>query len=156
MASPSYPQGEVKAEALVRNVGSYSRFLQIASLVAGQQVNVSNLARESAICRDTARRYLSVLEDTLLVSWLPAYRPRAKMKEVVAPKPCWFNAGVLHVACTDFRQPLPSNFKGIPLEHWIYHELKTFLHVRKAEGTQRTFSCLSISVQDLVLGLIDH
>lgn len=45
---------EIKAEALVRNLGSFSRFLAVASLAAGQTTNVSGLARDAGVSREAA------------------------------------------------------------------------------------------------------
>jgi len=82
----TYLSEEIKAEGLVRNLGSFSRFLDVAALAAGQRVNVSNIARDAAVSRETARGFFEVLVDTLIGSWLPAYRPRARIKEVAQPQ----------------------------------------------------------------------
>jgi hypothetical protein len=56
--------------------------------------------------RCSARRgCFEVLVDTLVGEWLPAWRPRAKVKEVALPKFYWFDPGVLHAA---FVRPWPS------------------------------------------------
>ena len=94
----SIPNEEIKSEGLVRNAGTFARFLEVACLAAGQRVNMAGLARDAQVSRDTVRSYFSIFEDTLLGSWLPAYRPRSKVKEVAAPKFYWFDAGVLHAA----------------------------------------------------------
>ena len=89
----------------MRNIGSFARFLDVAALAAGTQINMTGLARDSGISRDTVRGYFSVFEDTLLGSWLQAYRPRAKVKEAVSPKFYWFDSGVLNAAAGAFWQP---------------------------------------------------
>ena len=71
----TYINEEIRAEGLVRDIGNFSRFLDVASLVAGTQVNISGLARDSGIGRDTVQGYFSVFEDTLRGSFLQAYRP---------------------------------------------------------------------------------
>jgi uncharacterized protein len=131
----TYLREEIKYEGIVRHVGSYARFLEVASLCAGQQVNMSNLARESEISRDTVRSYFSIFEDTLLGQWLPAYRPRAKLKEVASPKFYWFDSGVLNAAAGAFDQPMPQDWKGILLEHWIHHELITYMNYAQTKGS---------------------
>lgn len=131
----TYLREEIKYEGIVRNLGSFSRFLEIASLCAGQQVNMSNLSREAEIGRDTVRSYFSVFEDTLLGSWLPAYRPRAKVKEVVSPKFYWFDCGVLNATAGAFQQPMPLDWNGVLFEHWIYHELVSFYTYHHAKGS---------------------
>lgn len=130
----TYISEEIKFESLVRNVASFARFLEIAALMAGQTINVTGLARESGISRDTVRSYFSIFEDTLLGSWLPAYRPRAKVREVAHPKFYWFDAGVLNAVAGSFEQPMPSEWKGVLLEHWIHHELRSYMHYQKVKG----------------------
>lgn len=130
-----YLSEEIKAESLVRNVGSFARFLEIAALSAGQQVNMLGLSRDSGIARDTVRGYFEVFEDTLIGSWLPAYRPRVKVKEIATPRFYWFDCGVLHAAAGGFRQPLPADWKGILLEHWVYHEIRSHMEYAGSRGT---------------------
>ena len=131
----TYINEEIRAEGLVRDIGNFSRFLDIASLVAGTQVNISGLARDAGIGRDTVQGYFSVFEDTLLGSFLQAYRPRAKVKEVQKPKFYWFDPGVLNAAAGSFDQPPPRDWNDVLLEHWIHHELKSYLDYKGVKGT---------------------
>ena len=131
----TYISEEVKSEGLVRNIGSFARFLDVAALAAGTQINITGLARDAGIGRDTVRGYFSIFEDTLLGSWLPAYRPRAKVKEVVSPKFYWFDSGVLNAAAGAFRQPMPSDWKGVLFEHWIHHEIRSYLDYSRSRGS---------------------
>jgi predicted AAA+ superfamily ATPase len=131
----TYISEEVKAEGLVRDIGSFARFLDIATLSAATVPNVSGLARDAGIGRDTVAGYFEVFVDTLLGSWLPAYRPRAKVKEVARPKFYWFDPGVLNAAAGAFEQPMPRDWSGVLLEHWIHHELKAYMHYRETRGS---------------------
>ncbi len=131
----TYLTEEIKAEGLVRNVGAFSRFLDIAALSAGTQPNISSLARDAGIGRDTVASYFEIFEDTLLGSWLPAYRPRAKIREVTKPKFFWFDAGVLNAAASAFEQPMPQDWSGVLLEHWIHHELKAHIDYNRLRGS---------------------
>lgn len=131
----TYLSEEVKAEALVRDLGPFSRFLTVTSLAAGQRTNIAGIARDSGISRDTARGYFEVLIDTLIGHWLPGYRPRAKVKEQALPKFYWFDPGVLHAAAGAFQQPPPADWDGILLEHLLLHEMRSFLHYSRGKGT---------------------
>jgi predicted AAA+ superfamily ATPase len=82
----------------MRDLGGFSRFLEVACLAASQRTNVSGIARDAGVSRETVRGYFEVLVDTLIAYWLPAYRPRAKVKERALPKLYWFDPGVLHAA----------------------------------------------------------
>jgi predicted AAA+ superfamily ATPase len=146
----TYLSEEIKAEALVRNLGSFSRFLDVASLAAGQTTNISGIARDAAASRDSVRGYFDVLVDTLIGSWLPAYRPRAKVKEVALPKFYWFDPGVLHAAAGGFDQPLPGDWDGVLLEHLVHHELQSHIHYNNIKGSLGYWATPSGSEVDFV------
>jgi predicted AAA+ superfamily ATPase len=131
----TYINEEIKYEGLVRQIGAFARFLEVASLSAGTQINVSALARNVGLGRDTVRGYFSIFEDTLLGTWLQAYRPRAKVKEVLRPKFYWFDSGVLNAAAQGFTQPMPREWKGVLLEHLIYNEILSFLEYSRGKGS---------------------
>lgn len=146
----TYLTEEIKAEALVRDLGRFSRFLEIAALAAGQTTNVSGIARDAGVSRETARGYFEVLIDTLIGDWLPAYRPRAKVKEVALPKFYWFDPGVLHAAAGGFDQPLTADWDGVLLEHLVYHELRSHLHYAAVKGSLGYWATPSGSEVDFV------
>jgi predicted AAA+ superfamily ATPase len=131
----TYLAEEIRAEALVRNLGSFSRFLTVAALAAGQTVSVSGIARDASVSREAARGYFEVLVDTLIGSWLPAYRPRARIKEVALPKFYWFDSGVLNAAAGAFDQPPPADWQGVLLEHLVLHEIRSHLHYAGVKGS---------------------
>jgi predicted AAA+ superfamily ATPase len=131
----TYLTEEIKAEALVRNLGSFSRFLAVSALTAGQKTSVSGISRDAGVSREAARSYFEVLVDTLIGDWLPAYRPRAKVKEVALPKFYWFDAGVLMAAVSGFDQPPPSDWQGVLLEHLVLHELRSYIHYQGVKGS---------------------
>jgi predicted AAA+ superfamily ATPase len=131
----TYLAEEVRAEGLVRDLGAFSRFLDVAALAAGQTTNIAGLARDAGVSRETARGYFEVLVDTLIGDWLPAYRPRAKVKEVAQPKFYWFDAGVLHAAAGGFDQPLPADWDGLRLEHLVLHEMRAYMHYSGVKGS---------------------
>lgn len=146
----TYLLEEIKAEGLVRDLGGFSRFLEIASLAAGQTTNVSGIARDAGVSRETARGYFDVMVDTLIGHWLPAYRPRAKVKEVALPKFYWFDPGVLHAAANGFDQPLPADWAGVLLEHLVLHEIRSHLHYNGIKGSLGYWATPSGSEVDFV------
>ncbi len=89
-----YIREEVQAEGLVRNLSSFSRFLESISFSQGQVLNVSNVARECEVGRKTVEGYLSVLEDLLLCFQLPVFTKRAGRATVRHHKFYLFDSGV--------------------------------------------------------------
>jgi predicted AAA+ superfamily ATPase len=107
----------------------------VATLAAGQTTNVSGIARDAGVSRETVRGYFDVLVDTLIGHWLPAYKPRAKIKEVALPKFYWFDPGVLHAAAGGFDQPLATDWNGVLLEHLVLHEIRSHIHYAGLRGS---------------------
>lgn len=120
----SYLTQEVRAEAMVRSLEAFTRFLEIAALANAQVTNVASIARDAAVARPTVQGYFEVLTDTLLGAWLPAWRPRAKVKEVAHPKFYLFDCGVARALARRLREPLDAAERGVLLETLVFHELR--------------------------------
>jgi hypothetical protein len=67
---------ELRAEALVRNLPGFARFLPVAALFHGQTLNLAVAARDAEISRTTLSGYIEILEDMLLVFRVPAFEGR--------------------------------------------------------------------------------
>lgn len=120
----TYLAQEIRAEAVVRSLESFTRFLEVAALANAQVTNVASLARDAAVARPTVQGYFDVLVDTLIGAWLPAWRPRAKVKETGHPKFYLFDTGVVRALSRRLREPLDSAERGTLLETLVYHELR--------------------------------
>src|SRR5574341_2872 len=62
----TYLTQEIRAEAMVRSLEAFTRFLEIAALANAQVTNTAALARDAAVARPTIQGYFEVLNDTLL------------------------------------------------------------------------------------------
>lgn len=90
-----YLKEEIQAEALVRNLPGFARFLPVAALFHGQAVNVTNIAREAGVARTTVAGYLDILQETLICFQLPAYEAKLRVRERRLPKWFWCDPGVV-------------------------------------------------------------
>jgi predicted AAA+ superfamily ATPase len=122
----TYIKEEIKEEGIVRSLPPFLRFLGIAGQLNGQLVNGQNISREAGVPRSSVDVYFSILEDTLLGYFLPAYRPSVKIREQTHPKFYWFDPGVARAAAGLLFEPVDRLWKGIALENMIYHELKVY------------------------------
>lgn len=120
----NYVREEVMQEALVRNLESFARFLEIAALMNGQVLNVAGVSRDAAVARPTVQGYFATLVDTLIGVWLPAWRRRAKVKEVASPKFYLFDPGVARALAGRAREPVEGSERGFLLETLVLHELR--------------------------------
>ncbi len=89
-----YLREEIQAEGLVRNLGSFSRFLEVISFSHGSILNVSNIATGCQVSRNIVTGYIDILEDLLLMYSLPVFAKRAKRKTAVHPKIYFFDNGL--------------------------------------------------------------
>ena len=120
----TYLTQEIRAEALVRSLESFTRFLEVAALANAQVTSVASLARDAAVARPTVQGYFEVLADTLIGARLPAWRPGAKVKEIAHPKFFLFDCGVVRALSRRLREPLDAAERGTLLETLIFHELR--------------------------------
>ena len=145
----TYLTQEIRAEALVRSLASFTRFLEVAALANAQVTSVASLARDAAVARPTVQGYFEVLADTLIGAWLPAWRPRAKVKEASHPKFYLFDTGVVRALTRRLREPLEAAERGTLLETLVFHELRAQIayagcggelsYYRTPSGTQVDF-----------------
>ena len=119
----AYLREEIQAEALVRNLGGYARLLDLTAAASGTILNLNGLSQDAGIGYETARRYMEVLEDTLLVFRIPAWSGSDRASLLSHPKIYFFDIGVRNAL---LRRPLDrylDDEQGLLLEHFIALEL---------------------------------
>ena len=118
-----YLREEIRAEALVRNLPGFVRFLPVAALFNGQVVNVAGIARDTGVARTTVQGYLDVLEDTLLIHRLPAYDAKLRVRERKLPKLYWVDPGVVRAVKRQLGD-VAAEERGPLLESWALTTLR--------------------------------
>ena len=124
-----YLREEIRAEALVRNLPGFVRFLPLAALFNGQVINAAGIAREAGVARTTVQGYLDVLEDTLLVHRLPAYEARLRVRERRLPKLYWVDPGVVRAVRRQLGDVTPEE-RGPLFESWVVTTLRAHAEVQ--------------------------
>jgi len=89
-----YIREEVQMEGLIRNVGSFARFLEAMSFSHAAPLNISGVSRDCEVERKTVEGYVQILEDLLLGRRIPVFTKRARRKVSDHPKFYFFDAGV--------------------------------------------------------------
>jgi uncharacterized protein len=118
-----YLREEIQAEALVRNLPGFARFLPTAALFHGQVVNTAGLARDAGVARTTVSGYLEILQDTYLVSLLPAFEAKLRVKERKHPKLYWTDPGIVRAMKRQLAEPVAEE-RGALLEGWVHGLLR--------------------------------
>jgi len=122
----NYLKEEIAAEAIVRNVPAFSRFLTVAGLCNGKMINYTNIGNDAQVPRSTVQEYFQILRDTLLGDDLPAWRKSVKRKPVSTSKFYFFDTGVARFLQGRRGLEIRSPEFGEAFEAYIHHEIKTY------------------------------
>lgn len=124
----NYLKDEIAAEAKIRNIQSFSRFLEAAAFSNGEMVNYANIASDSGVSPPTVKEYFQILEDTLIGRFVPSYQKKPKRRVITAPKFYFFDMGIVNYLLKRGEIQFGSEVFGNAFEHFIYNEI--FAHSR--------------------------
>lgn len=127
----SYLKDEISAEAKLRNINAFAKFLESAAFSNGEIVNYSNIATDCGVSSVTVKEYFQILEDTLIGRFLPAYTKKAKRRVISSPKFYFFDIGIANFLLKRHNIDFRSESFGSAFEHFIYLEL--FAHSRYSD-----------------------
>jgi len=120
----TYVREEVIQEGLTRNIGAFSKFLEVASFSQGSIINNSEIARETQIGRNQSENYFSILEDLLIATRLPVFTKKAKRKLITTKKFYYFDVGVFRAIRPAGPLDSPADIDGPALETLVLQELR--------------------------------
>ena len=124
--SGDYLKEEVAAEALVRNIGAFSRFLEVAALSHGQMVNFSQIASDAQVPVSTVREYYGILQDTFIAHEIPAYTETRKRKAISTSKYYLFDVGLVRHLQGRRGLAVGTVEYGEAFETFVLQEIKAF------------------------------
>jgi predicted AAA+ superfamily ATPase len=122
-----YIREEIQQEGLVRNLGSFARFLEAMSFSHGTQLSVSDVARDCSVSRTTVEGYIGILKDLLIAAIIPIFAKRAKRELVSHGKFYFFDTGVWRAIRPKGPLDNPSEIDGAALEGLVYQHLRASL-----------------------------
>lgn len=119
----TYLEEEIRAEAAVRNVGAFARFLTLAAAESGNIINFSKLSQEIGVAHTTIAGYYQILEDCLVAERIePLFKTKMRRKLMKTPKYLLFDLGVRRL-CADEGTQMPTKNLGMLFEQWVGLEL---------------------------------
>ena len=129
-----YLKEEIKAEALVRNLSTFNRFLEVAALTNGEMVNYNNIAQDCGIDAKTVKEYFAILEETLIGFMVPAFEKTVKRRLNQAPRFYFFDVALPNYLLKRTNlQPGSEDF-GHSFEHLMIQEIRAFLGYNNYEN----------------------
>jgi len=133
-----YLKEEIQAEAIVRNLPGFARFLPVAALFHAQVINVEALGRDCGVARSTAEGYLQILEDTLISFQIPAYENKLRVRQRTHPKFYWCDSGIVRAAKKQL-EGLAIEEKGALFEGFIAQTLKAYRELGRLDCDQISY-----------------
>jgi uncharacterized protein len=143
---------EIQAEALVRKVQMFTRFLPFAAMNSGNILNFSKLASDTSVPASTIREYYQILEDTFLGFMLPAVANTTKRKAYSTGKFYLFDLGVRNTLTNITHIPEQSDLYGQAFEHLIILEIRAYLSYRRIDKTLSYWQSTSGFEVDIIIG----
>jgi len=150
-----YLEEEIRAEALVRNIPAFARFLEAVSFTHGQLINYANIARDCGVSPKTVREYFQILEDTLLGHELQPWRKSRNRRLIETSKFYLFDLGVVR-ALSGFPkiQPRTDEF-GRYFEHFLVEEIRAFISYKEKNLPISYWKTSTGMEVDLIVGNMD-
>lgn len=94
-----YLEQEIRAEAIVRNLAHFSRFLELAASESGMVVNYSKLAQVIGVSHTTISQYYQILEDCLIAERIePFLKTKTRHKLSKSKRFLIFDLGLRRIA----------------------------------------------------------
>jgi len=119
-----YLKEEIQSEALTKNIEGFSRFIYVTAAETTRFLDISKLASEAMIPRQSAVRYFEILEDTLIVRRCESFAKSQRKRLIQHPRFFLFDVGVLNGLTGNFS--VSSDRIGMLFEHFIFNQLIEF------------------------------
>ena len=121
-----YIREEILAEGLSRKITQFSKFLEVAAVSHGKELNFEEIGRDSQTPARTIRDYFCILSDTLFGEMIYPFKKHPTRKATSHGKFYFFDICVPH-SLTKTRELAPRGIQyGTAFEHLIYRELATY------------------------------
>lgn len=122
-----YLKEEIVAEAIVRKVDHYARFLDTVGAHSGEELNYQKVAQDSGVPPRTVANFVEVLKDTLLAFELEPFRKTRAKRGVAKTKLYMFDVGVANFLAARKNVLAGSQAFGQSFEHFIIQEIRAYL-----------------------------
>jgi predicted AAA+ superfamily ATPase len=121
------------AEAVVRRVDHFARFLDVMGHVSGEELNYQQIASDSGVPQRTVANFVEVLKDTLLAFELEPYKKTKKRKAGSKSKIFMFDVGVANYLAGRKEILYRSESFGKAFEHFLIQEIRAYLGYRQID-----------------------
>jgi len=147
-----YLRQEIIAEGATRNLPAFSRFLEIAALSNGEQIDYTSISKDAQVPRSTVQEYFKILQETLLADEVSVWKRGVKRKTVETAKFYLFDSGVARRLTRRKETVEGTPEYGHLFETWVHHELRAYLDSRIRDGVVNYWRTPAGTEVDFVVG----
>lgn len=147
----TYLREEIQAEALVRKLPAFSRFVTRAAQSNAELLNFESVARDAQVPARTIREYYQILVDTHLGQLVEPLDTPAR-KAVSHARFYFFDTGVVHRLVGRRSLPEGTPEYGAAFESFLCHELSAWRSYTRSDQTLNFWRTRDGQEVDFVLG----
>ncbi|MDR1792220.1 MAG: AAA family ATPase [Bacteroidales bacterium] len=122
-----YLNEEIRAEAITRNLQSFTRFMEIAVQSDGEMVVYKNIAQDCGVTSPTVKEYFNILQQTLIGYLIDGFTGTKKRQGITAPKFYYFDVGIANYLMKRKDLIQGTNDYGHAFEHFVIQEIIAYL-----------------------------
>ncbi len=125
----TYLEEEIRKESKIRNLGVFSRFLELAAIESGNIINYTSISNEIGVSSVTVQSYFKLLEECLICERIDPLTESATRKKLTkAHKYLFFDLGVRRLAAGE-GESLGLRREGQLFEQWVGLQLLRLLRL---------------------------
>ena len=108
-----------------KNLMVFRKFIQMCAVYSGQLISMENIAKEIGISAVTVKSWLSILESSFIIHFLPPFYHNLGKQMVKTPKLYFVDSGLLCylLKINSVEELLLSHYKGAVIETFAVSEL---------------------------------
>lgn len=125
-----YLSEEIQAEALVRNLPSFERFLEVVALSNSEMLNYENISKDVGVSRSAIISWFKIVYDTLVAFEVPSYTKTKKRKAYASSKFYMFDLEVLRHLLGFEKIEVASAEYGKFFETYMAMEMRAYIGYR--------------------------
>lgn len=147
-----YLKEEIEEEALVQNIDTFERFLEVAAVTNTEILNYDNIASDCGVSVNTVKAYFKILYDTLLGFEVKPYRKVVKRRLLQTSKFYYFDVGIPNYLLHRFHLMPETPEYGHAFENLVMQELRAYLDYTDSEEELTYWHTYSKDEVDAVIG----
>ena len=147
-----YLKEEIEAEALVQNIATFERFLEVAAVMNTEILDYDNIASDCGVSVNTVKAYFKILYDTLLGFEVKPYRKVVKRRLLQTSKFYYFDVGIPNYLLNRFHLMSETPEYGHAFENLVIQEIRAYLDYTDSEEELTYWHTYNKDEVDAVIG----